>query len=154
MNPVLINKKFSGNLQLTWAFRSLTSPFLMNVYDFNMRLSLTPHCCALYEAFSSHGSWMHHESRCCCGPFNSNLPRSKLSGSRKPSFLYLSAPTKTTTGTLSVLRSLDTRRFCLSIFSSIVLKNARGNVHRVELGEVRLACNFLLCNVRWENTAS
>ncbi|XP_034066051.1 nuclear autoantigenic sperm protein-like isoform X4 [Gymnodraco acuticeps] len=31
----------------------------------------------------------------CCGPFKSNLPRSKLSGNREPSFLYLSAPTKT-----------------------------------------------------------
>lgn len=102
-----------------------------------MCFSLTPHCCVFYDALSSHGSWTHHNS-CCCGPFNSNLPRSKLSGNRKPSFLYLSAPTKTITGTLSVLRSLDTTLFCLSIFSSIVLKHARGNVHRVKLGEVRL----------------
>ncbi|XP_068563800.1 histone-binding protein N1/N2-like isoform X2 [Cebidichthys violaceus] len=49
-----------------------------------------------------------------CGPFNSNLPRSKLSGSRKLSFLYLSALTKT--GSTPALCSLDSRPSVLSLY--------------------------------------
>ncbi|XP_063748323.1 histone-binding protein N1/N2-like isoform X2 [Eleginops maclovinus] len=45
---------------------------------------------------------MHHGTR--CGSFKCNLPRSKLSGNTEPSFLYLSAATKTLTVGISVVR--------------------------------------------------
>lgn len=44
-------------------------------------------------------------SNSSCGSFKSNLPRSKLSGSGKPFFLYLSAPTKTIKAALTVVHT-------------------------------------------------
>lgn len=73
------------------------SPLLLTVIAI-LLLFLIPTCRSVsYAHFNlntclSYGPEMHHDS--CYGPFKSNLPRSKLSGNRNPSFLYLSAPTK------------------------------------------------------------
>uniref|UniRef100_A0A8C4NSN9 Tetratricopeptide SHNi-TPR domain-containing protein n=1 Tax=Dicentrarchus labrax TaxID=13489 RepID=A0A8C4NSN9_DICLA len=76
---------------------------------------------------------MHHDT--CCGSFNCNLPRSQLSGNRKLSFLYLSAPTKTITRGLSVLHPRHTTppvSVSLSTVSTVVLKKMPEEASSVE----------------------